>query len=47
MPSVKTELYPSKYISAADLQNKDVAVTIDKDGSVAESPDDEYIYWSN
>ncbi len=30
MPSVKNELYPSKYLSAADLQNRDVAVTIVK-----------------
>ena len=30
MPSVKNELYPSKYLSAADLQNRDVAVTITK-----------------
>ncbi len=30
MPSVKNELYPSKYLSAADLQNRDVIVTIVK-----------------
>ncbi len=29
MPTI-SELYPSKYLSAADLQNKDVAVTINR-----------------
>ncbi len=36
------EQAPSMWPSAMSF-----AVTIDKDGSVAESPDDEYIYWSN
>jgi len=36
------EQAPSLWSSTMSL-----AVTIDKDGSVAESPDDEYIYWSN
>ncbi len=29
MPAIN-DIYPSKYLSAADLQNKDVAVTIEK-----------------
>ncbi len=29
MPTI-TDIYPSKYLSAADLQNKDVAVTIER-----------------
>ena len=30
MPSVKNELFPSKYIAASNLQNKDVVVTIER-----------------
>ena len=30
MPSVKNDLFPSKFLAASDLQNKDVAVMIER-----------------